>query len=259
MAPPGWAPPGTPPIVVPAAPPSNRKKAVIWAVLGALGVIVLCVAAAGVIGVNLGSRLAANALKRTPTTAPLLSGSVTPFANTPAGEQVIFQDTLMSGATGWPDVAPKCFYQGDGYHVADGYWCYSPVAAISDVTVSVDAEQISGSVQAPYGIILRSESPDYYYEFDLYSDGQWGFGRSTHENPYIALIWPQTSSAIKSGLHASNHLMVRAKGTHFEFFINGTKVGEADDSTFTSGRSGLVCNQQGEAVFTNFQMTKPAA
>ena len=47
------------------------------------------------------------------------------------------------------------------------------------------------------------------------------------------------NSALTVGLNISVTLGVLVKGSHFTFYINGKQIGEADDTTFTSGRVGL--------------------
>lgn len=45
--------------------------------------------------------------------------------------------------------------------------------------------------------------------------------------------------------------------THFEFYVNGAKVGSFDDPNYTSGRLGVTVGDAMDAVFTDFVMSRP--
>jgi hypothetical protein len=65
------------------------------------------------------------------------------------------------------------------------------------------------------------------------------------------------NKAIKRGLNATNTLEVKAQGSLFTFFVNGTQVGHATDATIaTAGKCGLAGNDGIEVVFTNFSLTR---
>jgi hypothetical protein len=75
----------------------------------------------------------------------------------------------------------------------------------------------------------------------------------------ICLPLVTLTSAIHPG--EVNQLAVRGEGSHFEFFINGEFVGEADDSEFSSGIAGLVLGflnvgDKGVFEFDNFSFGK---
>jgi hypothetical protein len=52
---------------------------------------------------------------------------------------------------------------------------------------------------------------------------------------------------------------VQAQGGHFVFSVNGTQVGTADDTTFTTGDTGLSGNDGIEVVYTNLTISKLSA
>ena len=75
-------------------------------------------------------------------------------------------------------------------------------------------------------------------------------GTLTDILPYVP------SNAIKGGLNVVNTLQVQAKGSHFKFFVNGVMVGEADDSTYATGYTGLSGGGGGiEDAYNNFLVT----
>lgn len=67
----------------------------------------------------------------------------------------------------------------------------------------------------------------------------------------------QRNTAVRTGSGATNTLETLVSGTHFTFFVNGVKVGEADDSSVGNGRVGLYAEQGVEATFTNLMIAQP--
>jgi hypothetical protein len=65
------------------------------------------------------------------------------------------------------------------------------------------------------------------------------------------------SPAIHVGLGATNTLEVRVLDSHFDFFVNGTKVGQADDTNYIaiSGNDVLEGSDGIEIVFSNLTIS----
>ncbi len=175
---------------------------------------------------------------------------------TPSAARVYVAALTASGvgASGW-DNDSRCSARNDGYHIVGSYICYAPIADASDADISVQVRQIQGDPFEPYGIAFRVVGAASHYEFDIDSHGTWvvykfASGTATPLVPYTA------SAAIARGLNATNTLRVRATGSHFECFVNGVDVGHADDTTFTSGTTGLVGDEGIEVVFTSFTLAR---
>jgi hypothetical protein len=172
---------------------------------------------------------------------------------------VLFGDPLASNVNGW-HVGDGCSFQSDGYHINANVTCLAPVNTPADADVLVQAEQISGSLREGYGLELRasiSKNSLNGYAFVIASAGAWAFfkdagGTSTAIVPFVP------SSAIHAGSSVTNILEVRMHVAHFDFFINGMPVGQADDSTYASGASGLSGNSNIEVVYTNYVITVTA-
>lgn len=185
-----------------------------------------------------------------------VSASATPTATGPAptatpSTNVVFHDTFSDSTSGWANDS-HCTYASDGYHVKDGYICYSPAGNFTDAIVSADVKQTSGSVTYPYGISFRITSQS-HYEFDIDSNGKWvvykcGASDCTHLVDYTA------NAAIHPNLNVSNSLKVDMRGSHFIFYVNGTQVGDATDATYTSGKVGVDGGSGIEVVFASFQI-----
>jgi hypothetical protein len=168
---------------------------------------------------------------------------------------VIYSNALTSASSDW-STGGQCNFASDGYHIKNGYICYAPAGDLGDATDSVDVKQLSGSTTAAdFGITLRRTSQGNYYQFGIDGNSEWDFGKVVG-GTFKSLVDPTSNAAIKGGLNTANTLQVVAKGSHFDFFVNGTKVGQAEDTTFASGKSGLFVGEQAEAVFTNFKVTR---
>jgi hypothetical protein len=169
---------------------------------------------------------------------------------------VLFSDALTSDSGHWPTDA-SCSFQPDGYHIADGRICYADAGDFSNADVSVQLRQVSGPTAGVFsGIAFRRVSQGNLYTFGISAGGQWAFTKTVNGQQVALAGTPLSSSAIHQGLASANTLEVRATGSHFEFAVNGTQVGSADDTTFTSGICGLFADQGIETSFTSFQVSK---
>jgi hypothetical protein len=129
---------------------------------------------------------------------------------------------------------------------------------MSDGVVTVSVKQLSGAVTDGFGLVIRRPSAGNYYEFLIDANGKWFFskvvgGKSTTIADFTA------NSAITTGLNQVNTISVQAQGGHFVFSVNGTQVGTADDTTFTTGDTGLSGNDGIEVVYTNLTISKLSA
>jgi hypothetical protein len=209
-----------------------------------VAVVVVLAACTGV------SIFAINALGT--STGPGTTGAIaTP---TPA-ETVLYQNTFKSTADDWTQ-DDHCQSKTDGYHIADGFICYAPIGAQSDMNATVDVQQVSGPTTTGYGIVFRRVSVGNYYRFLIDSNGKWFFDKCV-DGACTTLTDFTANAAIKGGLNTKNTLKVEAKGSHFDLFVNGTQVGTQDDSTFTSGEIGIEGGDSLDCVFTNLLIARP--
>lgn len=242
---PGGYPPPQPGYPVPQPPQRKRNLGLIIGVPVAI-VLVLCIGGFAALA-YIGSRVS------TPTsTTP---GTSTSATSTPT-EQVLFQDALTSSShdDGWPNDG-NCSFAGDGYHIRGGYLCYAPADDVSAGTISVQAAQASGDTTQGYGLVLRRTSKGNYYIFAIDSSGEWAFYKFVNDSGTAIHDFSKTV-ALKSGLNAKNTLKVTMSGSSFTFYVNGTHVGDATDTTFTSGKSGVAGASNTEVVYTTYKVTK---
>jgi hypothetical protein len=167
---------------------------------------------------------------------------------------IIFFDPLTSPKYEWPNDS-HCSFASDGYHVIGDYSCYAPTGDVDDGAISVDVKQISGADNHFYGLAIRRVSAGNRFDFVITSNGDWKFDKFVNDQrtdvlPYVP------NQAIHTGLNATNTLKVVAHSTNFTFFVNGVQVGQADDTTYSTGLTGVVGNVSSEFVFTNFSVAK---
>ena len=230
-----------------ASPPQKRGNGL---AIGIIVAILVVLVGGGAAAISLSHGGGSTAAKGTPTVTSTTGPTATPTAT------VLYSQTFSSAPPDgdWSQDS-NCFYGTGGYHVNDGYICFAPIGDQSDVTVSVDAKQISGDTTAPYGIDFRMTKDGVGYEFDVDSASEWVFAGcdATSCEPIVDFTH---NSAIHGGLNTVNTLSVTAKGSHFDLFVNGTKVGQTDDTTYTTGLIGLTVSSGIESVFTNLVVTK---
>jgi len=186
-----------------------------------------------------------------PTGTP---GLGTPFAT------VLYQNSLRGGtAGGWVNDA-YCTDKADGYHIVGAYLCYAPVTEQGSVDITVTVTQLHGPTSLLYGIVLRSSGKGNYYLFGIDGNGKWTFAR-LNNNTITYLIQPKTNAAIKTKLNQANTLEVRVTGSQFDFFVNGIQVGQASDTTYSTGLIGLTSERAAEGVvevvYANIRIAQP--
>jgi hypothetical protein len=206
-----------------------------------VGAIILTIAI--IVGIRVGIRLLGDKLTNTTETNSSITSAHT------------FTDPLTSNTNGWPDGSGLAF-KSDGYHITQNLLAYAPIDPAVSADVSVKAVQLSGDVTSSYGIVFRRTSKGNYYAFGIDSNGKWVFYK-TVEAASTILVQFTPNSAITTGLNVTNTLEVKGTGSHFDFFVNGTQVGQADDTSLTGkGADGVFGADNIEVVFSQFSLTR---
>jgi hypothetical protein len=129
-----------------------------------------------------------------------------------------------------------------------------------DLQVSVDAEQLSGSERASYGLLLHIQSTNSFYRFEISGDGSFAISKSIDGQLELLLGGPP-SAAINGGL-ASNHLTVISQGHTKQFCANGYLLATITDSAYTVGDVGVTASSgpvEGiQVAFDNLEVRGPA-
>lgn len=253
--------PFPPPVSYPPLPTVTARRTSTWLIVsGAVAaVLVFCALAAGGVYV-LRARLMA--VQATPTgepsnLQPVATDAATPASiNLPPGWVIVYHNSLKNGSDLWP-TDTHCFFGADGYHVKDGYICPPDLRAASDVDIVAQVKQFGGDENA-YGITLRYTRGVGLYEFLITRFGYWGFYTcDLAAQKCSAVIRFAHTDALQEGQDTLNTMEARAVGTHFNFYLNGIQVGQADNSTYATGLTALFAGQDMECVFSNLTIAQP--
>ncbi len=187
-----------------------------------------------------------------------------------------FSDDFTDSSSGWEkgSYSDGTVGYGNGYYFVNvttkGDNLYGAAAAngISDVQISVDANQFSGPSDnnTSFGVIcrLKNDSSNEGYYFRITGDGD--FSVVKYENGSFTSLLPgtdewQAASSVNQG-NISNHFLVSCNGDHLTFAVNGKLLFDGTDQTFSSGGFALVGavyddNATAEFHFTSFQAKAP--
>jgi hypothetical protein len=163
----------------------------------------------------------------------------------------MLSDPLMSNENGWLVDTSHCYFAQDGYHIRNSYICFAPIGSQTDGTESVTAKEVSGPTNHGYGLVFRRAHSGNYYDFVITSSGYYALFKIVNDK-LTDLIPYTASSAIKGGLNVENSLSVTMRGANFVCYVNGIKVTEAHDTTFTEGKWGLGVYSTDNVVFTDY-------
>lgn len=235
-------PPAPPPWTATPAPRKRPIGLIIALVATVVIAMVGCVGLGAYAAVNAGQNLAASAILPTPTATPQ--------------ELITVQDSLAKNNLGWTEDS-NCFFKDGSYHIKDGYYCYLGTH-FSDTQVTVQVKQVSGPFNTAYGIVYRVTDNGTYYAFMVDGNRDWVDWKCDSNN--CSTLRDGVSPAVNTGLGVSNTLSVLTHGSHFALSVNGTNLGETDDtaaSAVTSGYVGLIAGDGIEAAFSNLTIALP--
>ncbi|HZC06388.1 MAG TPA: hypothetical protein VE338_12195 [Ktedonobacterales bacterium] len=239
----------------PPAPPRRSRGRLIGGIIA--GVVVLCLIACGGLYV-VGQRVTGAASSIVSTLAPTETALAQQLTPSPS-PTILYQDSFTDMPDGWLNDS-NCGFKSDGYHVIGGNACLSPTSvAPASADVSVTVKTLKTGQNTGYGIVLRRVSSGNFYTFEVTPDGQWGLVKWANGKGTVVADF-QSSSAINTGPGASNDLRAVVVGSSFTFYANGTQLGTATDTTYSTGRTGVVnddTDAKSEVVFTNFVVAQP--
>lgn len=195
-------------------------------------------------------------------TALLPAAATATPQRTTSGEVILYHDALHASTRGWEN-QDGCRFHDDGLQVKDNFNCFVPIAKRNDMHVMVTVKQTTGPLDHWYGVGIRSsydENSAYYigYTFALNNTGRWTFATCTNDSHVcIPLAGKEAGLVMYVGLNQTNTIEVSAKGSHFDFWLNGTRLGSFDDTTYTFGKVDLNADEGIEAIYTNLTVSQP--
>ena len=181
---------------------------------------------------------------------------------------VLFQDDFSDSSSGWDSYSDSdgvTDYADDVYRIlvnetSTDYWA-NPGLDFTDTVIEVDATKVGGPDDNDLGLICRYQDVDNFYFFIISSDGYYTIGKvvdGTQE--LIGGDNMEYSDTIKQG-NATNHIQADCVGTHLVLHVNGEKLSDVTDSTYTSGDVGLMAgtfDAPGTDIhFDDFVVKKP--
>lgn len=168
---------------------------------------------------------------------------------------ILFQDDFSKPANSW--TVAKTDYAEFGY--SDGEYrihltkpdfnTYSilPTQKFDNVSVEVDARLASGPANGVFGILCRAEANENAaskaYIFAIRADGVFAVLKRTSPTFWDAIATGKGSKAIKPG-NATNRLRADCAGGKLTFYVNGEKLLETTDTSFSGGLVGLAVTTQ---------------
>jgi hypothetical protein len=126
--------------------------------------------------------------------------------------------------------------------------------------LSVDVKQVDGDADTYYGLVAHGVySPNKYYMFAA-NDARYFFIDRRISPDWSTLVARSGGAATRAG--ETNHLALRAEGTHYTFFVNDRFVTEANDGGLSGGSTGFVVRMDkpdGKLTleFGNFEVRAP--
>jgi hypothetical protein len=110
---------------------------------------------------------------------------------------------------------------------------------MSDFHLVVEATQAAGPDDNEYGVLVRMQDPDHFYQFAISGDGYYLVSKydGATWTPMSGSDWTP-SDAIHVGA-ATNQLEVVCQGAAMTFSVNGVLLTEVQDSRYKSGDVGL--------------------
>jgi hypothetical protein len=158
--------------------------------------------------------------------------------------------TIADGVYGWDVNGLKAGYLSARYG--------SATDKVTDGFVAVDARLTAGPEDVGFGLQTRKADADNFYVFVIANNGKF-MTEVMVNNEWKTLTDWQASNAIVPG--DWNRLAIQSEGSKFTFFINGTQVADADDSSVAAGQAGVAVNMdtptQATVEFDNFSIWAP--
>jgi tRNA A-37 threonylcarbamoyl transferase component Bud32 len=259
------SPPGAQPAPSGAAASSRRVWLLPLGAGGALAVIGLCTALVlGLIAYRAGLFSGLFPEATVSASTPSVEPSPEPTREPAPEASVLFADDFSQPANGWPQgVAGGAeFRYADGAYRATSqqpdtlHWA-SPDGSFADTSVTVEAVLAAGGGESYFGLLCRIQDAANFYYLVVRPDGYFTIGKY-QDGQFNALLpegWTYSRDLEASG--EIYQLRADCTGDNLSLYLGEVKLGQAQDSAFTSGHLGLALAAIGKAqslevVFDDF-------
>lgn len=183
----------------------------------------------------------------------------------------LFQDSFDQSDSGWGADQRDEFERGyeDGEYFITVHrpnwfaWAHTG-EQYQDVSVEVDAKDVSVAGDGHFGPLCRYVDGDNFYYFGISSDGFYAIFRRVDGGETEVLTGDgqhmQPSAAIKTG-GQENHILAVCQGNELSLYVNGQLLEKVIDEELTQGELGLGVGSGGagevRVQFDNFVVTEP--
>lgn len=185
-----------------------------------------------------------------------------------SAQEILFSDDFSNESSGWAiysDAGGEVFYEDGVLHIKDypfyqqATWT-SPSQFFTDFILDVDTRLVDGTDSNWHIVCLRLKDDYNYYGFHISADG-WYYISKVVDQEGTNLVEPIRSGIIQQGRDANNHIHIECIGSNLTFSLNGHKLREINDDTFTAGDigfgAGALKGPFTEVAFDNLTITRP--
>lgn len=215
--------------------------------------------------------LVTDTLQPTDTLAPLPAASLTPeftFTASPTTVQLsgVFEDDFEE-AEGWAKADQSTYgmgYSSGSYFIRVNMLTEdAPVYSVrsyyfDNLVAGVDVVKTEGPENAFFGVVCRFTDSKNYYRFVVGRDGYYNIGKRL-QGTFVDLGSGSKPESYKKD--AINQVRASCIGNVLALFLNGTKLLEVTDYSFTVGKIGLVVGTRNDKktviYFDNYAVAKP--
>ena len=183
-------------------------------------------------------------------------------------QPILFKDDFVHTKGIWSthsDAASFSGYDQSGFRLSTNipnyqFWSV-PGMNFQDVLIHTRAKKLNGPDDNLLGVICRYQDPNNFYALVVGSDGYYGiFKMLQGEFMLIERSAMDFSEAIKSG-DGINEIHALCQGENLTLIVNGTKLIEVQDTSFSIGDTGLIAGNFDEpgvnVLFDYFIVAKP--
>lgn len=277
----GLLPVQQPEVVNPMSDPPIKSSSKLMKVI--LMVVLFALLVGGIGGGVLLLRSRGNAPAPTPTTSGATAANspstVSIQATSTAQANILFSDPLTQNIHNFLQ-DQQHFFKDDAYHIIDqtnngAGMIVQQTFSEQTLVYQINMEEITGdetSTANTFGIMLnynvntvKGAKIETFYTFEILNEGtssQYGFYKYDKSKSYP---WIQIGKSIKPGKefhgghgkNAMNMVKVVENQGSFTFYVNGTKVGTAKDTSLKPGSVGMLVNLKGtEVAFSDMLITR---
>ncbi|HEY7348689.1 MAG TPA: hypothetical protein VH599_10275 [Ktedonobacterales bacterium] len=175
----------------------------------------------------------------------------------------LYADSLTSDQGAWEcEHGATCQFEANGLHILAPtdhlYFSQLSGRRFDEQVIEVQEKMDNGDPRiVGIAIAFRSTGLD-GYGFVVFINGTYQLVRWDEAGAATNLIPLTSSAAIRTGLNQINDLKVIARGAEITLFINGQRLGQVSDHSYSSGSIALgAARIYADAVFSNLTITSP--